>query len=97
MRKPTPAEPATSAAAPACFSRGLVFPVRNVRAALEHYRRLGFVVEAYAVESEGDPIYRPVEARKVLQELASGKGLVAFEAGEALKRWEEGSWQLDPA
>jgi catechol 2,3-dioxygenase-like lactoylglutathione lyase family enzyme len=34
-----------------------VFPVRNVRAALEHYRRLGFVVEAYAVESEGDPIY----------------------------------------
>jgi hypothetical protein len=34
-----------------------VFPVRNVRAALEHYRRLGFVTDAYEEESEGDPIY----------------------------------------
>jgi hypothetical protein len=34
-----------------------VFPVRNVRAALEHYRRLGFVVEAYEAQSQGDPIY----------------------------------------
>jgi hypothetical protein len=34
-----------------------VFPVRNVRAALEHYRRLGFIAEAYGVQSEGDPIY----------------------------------------
>jgi hypothetical protein len=34
-----------------------VFPVRNVRAALEHYRRLGFAAEAYGEQSEGDPIY----------------------------------------
>jgi hypothetical protein len=34
-----------------------VFPVRDVRTALEHYRRLGFVTEAYGEPSEGDPIY----------------------------------------
>jgi uncharacterized glyoxalase superfamily protein PhnB len=34
-----------------------VFPVRNVRAALEHYRRLGFVAEAYGEQNDGDPIY----------------------------------------
>jgi hypothetical protein len=32
----------------------------------------------------------------VLQEIAKGEGLAAFEAGEALKRWEEGTWALDP-
>jgi len=40
--------------------------------------------------------HRTDEARRVLQELAQGEGFVAFSAGEALKRWEEGSWQLDP-
>jgi hypothetical protein len=40
--------------------------------------------------------YRTDKARAVLQELAHGKSLVAFEAGEALKRWEEGTWTLDP-
>ncbi len=40
--------------------------------------------------------HRPDDARRVLQELARGEGLVAFSAGETLKRWEEGSWQLDP-
>jgi hypothetical protein len=34
-----------------------VFPVRSVRAALEHYRKLGFSAEAYGEESDGDPIY----------------------------------------
>jgi hypothetical protein len=34
-----------------------VFPVRDVRAALEHYRRLGFVAEAYGEQSEGELIY----------------------------------------
>jgi hypothetical protein len=34
-----------------------VFPVRNVRAALEHYRRLGFEADPYEEEREGDPIY----------------------------------------
>ncbi|MBK9034549.1 MAG: DUF2019 domain-containing protein [Myxococcales bacterium] len=40
--------------------------------------------------------YRHDEARKVLQEIARGAGLIPFEAQEALKRWDEGVWQLDP-
>lgn len=41
--------------------------------------------------------YRTAEARAVLQELATGKGVAAFGAGETLKRWEEGTWALDLA
>lgn len=41
--------------------------------------------------------YRTAEAKAVLLEIAQGEGLAAFEAGEALKRWEEGTWSLDPA
>lgn len=41
--------------------------------------------------------YRTAEARAVLEEAARGQGLIAFEAGETLKRWEEGTWALDPA
>ena len=37
------------------------------------------------------------EARRVLEEIATGRGLAAFEANETLKRWEEKTWQLDPA
>lgn len=40
--------------------------------------------------------HRTVEARAVLREIAKGEGLAAFEASEALKRWEEGVWALDP-
>ena len=40
--------------------------------------------------------YRTAEAKAVLEEAAKGQGLVPFEAGEALKRWEEGTWALDP-
>lgn len=40
--------------------------------------------------------YRHAEARKVLKELGRGTGLIPFEAQEALKRWDEGVWQLDP-
>jgi Domain of unknown function (DUF2019) len=40
--------------------------------------------------------YRTAEARVVLEEAARGQGLIAFEAEEALKRWEEGTWALDP-
>ena len=40
--------------------------------------------------------YRTAEAKAVLQEVARGEGLAAFEASEALKRWEEGTWALDP-
>ncbi|EPX56761.1 hypothetical protein D187_007195 [Cystobacter fuscus DSM 2262] len=32
----------------------------------------------------------------VREEAAKGQGLVPFEAGQALKRWEEGTWALDP-
>jgi hypothetical protein len=31
----------------------------------------------------------------VLQEVAKGEGLVAFEAAQALKYWNEGTWTLD--
>ncbi len=41
--------------------------------------------------------YRTAEAKAVLQEIAKGEGLAAFEASESLKRWEEGVWALDPA
>ncbi len=41
--------------------------------------------------------HRHEEAVAVLEDAAQGVGLAAFEAGEALKRWEEGAWQLDPA
>lgn len=37
------------------------------------------------------------KARIVLEQEAKGKGLVAFGAAQALKRWDEGSWSLDPA
>ncbi len=36
------------------------------------------------------------EAKAVLEEAAQGKGLVPFEAQQALQRWEEGTWALDP-
>nr|WP_160174483.1 hypothetical protein [Archangium violaceum] len=39
--------------------------------------------------------HRTAEAKAVLEEAAKGKGLVPFEASEALKRWEEGTWSLD--
>jgi Domain of unknown function (DUF2019) len=40
--------------------------------------------------------HRPDDARRVLQCLARGEGFTAFSAGETLKRWEEGTWALDP-
>ncbi|CAM4522806.1 DUF2019 domain-containing protein [Corallococcus sp. AB004] len=41
--------------------------------------------------------YKNAEARAVLEEAAKGKGLFSFGAQQALKRWEEGTWSLDPA
>lgn len=40
--------------------------------------------------------HRTAEAKAVLQEAANGEGLISFEAGQALLRWEEGTWALDP-
>ncbi len=40
--------------------------------------------------------HRTGEARAVLEEAAKGAGLPALEAQMALKRWDEGTWALDP-
>lgn len=40
--------------------------------------------------------YRTDEATRVLEEVGTGTGLAAFGASEALRRWEEGDWHLDP-
>ena len=40
---------------------------------------------------------RHEEAVALLEREARGVGLASLGAGEALKRWEEGAWQLDPA
>lgn len=40
--------------------------------------------------------HRTAEAKAVLEAAAKGEGLIPFEAREALKRWEEGTWALDP-
>ncbi|WNG51604.1 DUF2019 domain-containing protein [Archangium minus] len=39
--------------------------------------------------------YKTAEAKAVLEEAAKGQGLVPFEAQQALKRWEDGTWALD--
>jgi Domain of unknown function (DUF2019) len=41
--------------------------------------------------------HRTTESMSVLRQAAKGPGLVAFEAAEAIKRWNEGAWALDPA
>jgi hypothetical protein len=40
--------------------------------------------------------YRNAESLAVLMRAAKGVGLAALEAGEAIKRWREGAWNLDP-
>jgi hypothetical protein len=40
--------------------------------------------------------HRHQDARRVLEEISRGEGMVSFGAGECLKRWEEGVWALDP-
>ena len=41
--------------------------------------------------------YRTVEALDVLREAARGAGLTAFEASQAMERWKDKTWGLDPA
>jgi len=41
--------------------------------------------------------HRTADAKAILEEAAKGEGLVAFASSQALKRWEEGTWALDPA
>ncbi|MBW3623782.1 MAG: DUF2019 domain-containing protein [Armatimonadetes bacterium] len=40
--------------------------------------------------------YKTEEALTVLEEVSKMPGLAGFEAGECIKRWQEGTWQLDP-
>lgn len=40
--------------------------------------------------------YRTAEAKSVLESAANGNGLAALGATMTLKRWEEGTWALDP-
>src|SRR5262245_54679467 len=40
--------------------------------------------------------YRHEEAMQVLRQAASRDSMVGFEAGEAIKRWNEQVWSLDP-
>jgi hypothetical protein len=40
--------------------------------------------------------YKTKEAIEVLQSEGAGVGLVAFGAQQAIKRWQEGAWNLDP-
>jgi hypothetical protein len=40
--------------------------------------------------------YRTAEARAVLEEAAKGEGMIPFGAQQALQRWDEGTWALDP-
>jgi hypothetical protein len=41
--------------------------------------------------------HRTAEALAVLREAAKGSGMVAFEASQAIGRWEDKTWALDPA
>lgn len=41
--------------------------------------------------------HRTTDATEVLREAAKGSGLLAFEASQALQRWEEGTSALDPS
>ena len=40
--------------------------------------------------------HRTAEAKAVLEDAAQGEGMIPFGAQQALKRWEEGTWALDP-
>jgi hypothetical protein len=40
--------------------------------------------------------YKHDQAKSVLEADAKGVGLVAFGAAQALQRWKEGAWALDP-
>ncbi len=38
---------------------------------------------------------RPEQARPILEDAAKGEGLIPFEASQALKYWNAGTWSLD--
>jgi hypothetical protein len=65
---------------------------RDALAALFTHPRMDVRVKAAAFLLR----HRTAESKAVLLEAAAGEGLVSFSASEALKRWEEGTWALDP-
>jgi Domain of unknown function (DUF2019) len=65
---------------------------RDALAALFTHPRMDVRVKAAAFLFR----HRTEEAKAVLSEAAQEEGLVSFAASEALKRWEEGTWALDP-
>nr|WP_164002183.1 DUF2019 domain-containing protein [Pyxidicoccus caerfyrddinensis] len=65
---------------------------RDALAALLTHSRMDVRVKAAAFLLR----HRTEEAKAVLREAAGGEGMVSFSASEALKRWEEGTWALDP-
>jgi hypothetical protein len=66
---------------------------RDALAVLFKHPRMGVRVMAAAILLR----HRTAEAKAVLEEAAKGEGLVPFKAQQALLRWEEGTWALDPA
>ena len=66
---------------------------RNALATLFTHPRMDVRVSAAAMLLR----HRTVEAKTVLEEAAKGQGMIPFGASQALKRWEEGTWALDPA
>lgn len=67
-------------------------PGRDALTALFTHPRMDVRVKAAAFLLR----HRTGEAKAVLTEAAKGEGLVSFAASEALKRWDEGTWNLDP-
>jgi len=73
--------------------RELGDPGRAALAALFEHERSDVRVMAAAFLLR----YRTSEAKTVLWRAATeGQSMVAFEAQQTLKRWEEGTWSLDP-
>jgi len=72
--------------------RAMGDPGRDALAALLRHERPDVCVAAAAYLLR----HRTADATAVLREAAKGTGMVAFEASQAIKRWEEGSWTLDP-
>ncbi len=67
-------------------------PGRDALVALFMHPRMDVRIKAAAFLLR----HRTEAAKAVVKEAAQGEGLVAFAASEALKRWEEGTWALDP-
>lgn len=72
--------------------RSLGDPGRDALARLFTHPRVDVRVSAAAYLLR----YRTAEAKAVLEEAARGKGFIPFEAQQALLRWQEGTWALDP-